>query len=191
MKDIDFASLERRMMTPFYTVCLDDFDVETFINGVPWGEYTATRKECFMASTPMSYTYGSGKGIRTYTSIPYSEEVLAIQDRVNKRFGTDYNVCFLNRYDDKGKHLGWHSDNSPEVDQKHPIGVASFGAERDLCWKLIGHKGPVPDDQKKRLAHGSFFVMPAGFQDIFQHKIAKSDHEVEIRVSLTFRRYKV
>lgn len=183
--------MAKHILKPSYMVCFEDFSVEDFKDSVPWGEYTDTRKECFMAATPMSYTYGSGKGIRTYTSIPYIPAVLAIQERLNKRFGTDYNVCFLNRYDDQGKHLGWHSDNSPEVDQTHPIGVVSFGEERDLYWRLIGEKGPVPAEQKQRLANGSVLVMPAGFQDLFQHKIPKGDHVMEIRISLTYRRYKL
>ena len=39
--------------------------------------------------------------------------------------GVAYNVCFLNRYDDQRNHLGWHADDSPEMDHDHPIAVVS------------------------------------------------------------------
>ncbi len=166
-----------------------------------------------MAATPTEYTYGAGRGIRTYTSTEYHAVVLNIQEALNKHImscastypwtpikGADtcgnkctnnyqYNVCFLNRYDNKEQHLGWHADDSPGMDHKHPIAVVSFGQPREIWWRENGHKGEIPLSQRQLLDHGSLFVMPEGFQLTHQHKIPKGDRTMAPRVSLTYRHY--
>jgi hypothetical protein len=167
---------------------------------VPWGTFTEARQECFMALTPTSYTYGSGRGIRTYESIPYLPWVEAIRQHLNSAplihdgLGLavktrQYNVCFLNRYEDAGQHLGWHADDSPGMDHKHPIAVVSFGQAREIWWRHKDQKGVIPPDQRQLLEHGSLFVMPAGMQRDHEHRIPKGDRKMEPRVSLTFRHY--
>lgn len=155
-----------------------------------WVSTGAPREEYFMSKTPISYTYGSGRGVRTYESKRFDPVVEAMMDTLNKEYKTDYNVCFLNYYKDQQKWLGWHSDDSPEMDSNHPIAVMSFGAERDIYCRPIGFKGEIPDDWKTRLGNGSLFVMPSGFQETHQHKIPKADNpKAGPRISLTFRRY--
>ncbi len=48
----------------------------------------------------------------------------------------------------------------------------------------------MPPENKQRLKSGSLFVMPAGFQDLYHHRIPRSDRECGTRISLTFRRHK-
>ena len=170
---------------------------------VPWGTFTEARQECFMALAPTSYTYGAGRGVRTYTSIPYLPWVEAIRQHLNtapmmfdgvglgekKTETRKFNVCFLNRYEDAAQHLGWHADDSPGMDHDHPIAVVSFGQTREIWWKPQKDTGPVPADQRQLLAHGSLFMMPAGMQRTHFHKIPKGDRKMEPRVSLTFRHY--
>jgi alkylated DNA repair dioxygenase AlkB len=132
----------------------------------------------------MEYTYGSGRGVRTYRSIPYLPTVEDIQRTLNSRGArcpcegdlcTDpscdwpetpltYNVCFLNRYGNAGQHLGWHADDSPGMDHEHPIAVVSFGQPREIWWREHDQKGVIPSEQRQLLASGSLFVMPPGFQ---------------------------
>ncbi len=111
-----------------------------------------------------------------------------MMDKLNREFGTNYDVCFLNRYDEQKHQLGWHADIG--VESTHPIAVISFGAEREIHWKHKDYKGPLPPEQKVRLASGSLFTMPAGFQENYLHKIPRSDRACGVRVSLTFRKYK-
>jgi len=170
---------------------------------VPWGTFTDARQECFMALTTTSYTYGSGRGVRTYESIPYLPWVETIRQHLNtapmmfdgiglgarKGETRKFNVCFLNRYEDAGQHLGWHADDSPGMDHEHPIAVVSFGQAREIWWRHKDHKGVIPPDQRQLLEHGSLFVMPAGMQRDHEHRIPKGDRKMEARVSLTFRHY--
>lgn len=153
-----------------------------------WLQVTEARLEYFMSDVPRSYTYGKGVGEREYFSSPYSPEIAAIQSQLNAG-GLNYNVCFLNRYDHQRHQLGWHADDSPMMDHDHPIAVVSFGAEREIWWKLKEEKGETPLDRRILLGHGSLFVMPAGFQRDNMHRIPKCDRACGRRISLTFRRY--
>lgn len=108
---------------------------------LPWLEVTPARKEFFMADNKLSYTYGSGNSARTYESSDYSECVKWIRDKLDLEFKSNYNVCFLNRYDQQKNALNWHSDDSPEMNPEHDICVVSFGAEREIWWKKKISKG--------------------------------------------------
>lgn len=165
-------------------------EVLTHLLGLEWLSVTEARLEYFMSDESRSYTYGKPPFDREYHSSVYTSPVLAIQDRLNKLLDAKFNVCFLNRYNTQKHQLGWHADDSPTMDRDHPIAVVSFGAEREIWWKLQTEKGVIPPEQRQKLGHGSLFVMPARFQDTYFHRIPKADHEVGVRVSLTFRRYK-
>lgn len=164
-------------------------DVFVGLLALDWLSLTEARLEYFMSDAPRSYTYGKTPFEREYNSSQYSSDVLKIQGDLNQFLSADFNVCFLNRYNTQKNQLGWHADDSPTMDRNHPIAVVSFGAEREIWWKPQGETGVVPQGQRRKLGHGSLFVMPAGFQDTHFHRIPKSDREVGVRISLTFRRY--
>jgi len=161
---------------------------DTLMNKVPWANRDAPRDECFMSLTPLEYTYGKGF-TRTYSSINMIDEVKEIMEKINLEFKTEYDICFLNFYKSEKEHLGWHADDSPEMDENHPIGVISFGAERYIWCKEKGVTGNIPDEDKYLLGDGSLFTMPAGFQKDYLHKIPKNDKPCGGRISLTFRKY--
>lgn len=155
---------------------------------VPWVNVDAPRDECFMAEESLEYTYGKGF-TRTYKSIELHPAVKSLMYKLNADFNCNYNVCFLNFYKSDKEHLGWHADDSPEMNAKHPIAVISFGAERSIWIKNKDYKGNIPDEDKFNLPNGSLFIMPAGFQANHLHKIPKNDKPCGGRISLTFRNY--
>lgn len=169
----------------------DHGDIFKCLMGLDWLQATETRKEYFMSDISREYAYGSGDGIRTYKSKEYHPVVKNIQRYLNDIIpNCNFNVCFLNRYENERNHLGWHSDNSPELDQTNPIAVVSLGCDREIWWKPIGEKGEIPQKQRQLLEHGSLFIMWAGFQDLFVHKIPKNSSPCGCRISLTFRKWK-
>lgn len=179
-------------MKPYYTRSgFPDITLDEILNNTPWIQVTDARLECFMSSTTATYTYGEGRGVRTYRPVPYSAFALNIQHQLNSMLQQTfkYNVCFLNRYDNAAMQLGWHSDDSPGMDHEHPITVVSFGQPREIWWREKGQKGVIPADQRQLLEHGSIFVMPAGMQRTHQHRIPRGDKPMGIRVSLTYRHY--
>ena len=154
---------------------------------VPFEVRTEARSECFMADGSRLYTYGAGRNARTYAASPFHPEVKRVMHALNAQ-GTAYNVCVLNRYENERQALGWHSDDSPEQDQEHPIAVMSFGAVREIWTRPIGAKGIVPDADRFTLWPGSLFVMPGGYQQTHQHRIPKPFSPCGLRISLTFRK---
>jgi len=178
-------------VNPLYTPNYLDCDLfQTLFEEVNWLERTPVRKEAFMSLSPLSYTYGSGRGAREYNSTEFHTLVLSIMNKINYDRGTSYDICFLNLYADETNHLGWHADDSPEMDPNHPISVVSFGEVRPIWWRENSHKGEIPAKNRQALEPGSLFVMPPGFQQKYQHKIPKGSRKgMSPRISLTFRRY--
>jgi alkylated DNA repair dioxygenase AlkB len=188
-------------MKPIYLTrsVFGDVSLDEGLSSTPRIQVTDARLECFMSATTDTYTYGEGRGVRTYTPVPYSALVARIQETLNthishvfnehSRKSGLYNVCFLNRYDNAAMQLGWHSDDSPGMDHDHPIAVVSFGQPREIWWREKGQTGVIPADQRQLLEHGSVFVMPAGMQRTHQHRIPKGDKPMGTRVSLTYRHY--
>ena len=167
----------------------ENYPLSTVFSETEWDVRAGNRLESFQAlDTSLTYSYGSGKSVRTYTASPMHEVVRSYLNELNAKFGTAYNVCVLNYYADQKNSLGWHADDSPEQDPNHPICVLSFGAERYIFVKENGSKGVVPPEDRYFLKHGSCFIMPPGFQETHQHKIPRHDRECEPRMSMTFRK---
>ncbi len=175
-----------------------------------WINVGAPRDECFMAAPkfvpieitdnssflgnlqtnewPLKYSYRPGK---FYESLKMSFAVENIMRYLNNVTNCEYDICFLNRYEDETKHLGWHADDSPEMDQSHPIASVSFGAEREIWIKEQDFKGAIPEENKYLLLDGSCFIMPPGFQQKYYHKIPKVGNKCDPRISLTFRKFNI
>lgn len=174
------------MSKPRYVECFSALDLTAFLD-LGWERFTPTRQEQFWSDEELSYTYGSGRGVRTYTSLPMPPVIREIMAELNRE-GKQYNVCLGNRYDDERQHLGWHADDFKGQDPNHPIAVVTFGAVREIWWRLKGFRGLVPPEQRQALASGSLFEMPAGFQETHEHKIPKHSQPCDTRISLTYRR---
>lgn len=154
-----------------------------FWDNLPWEQRDAPRLECFFSDRGEPYTYGEGRGMRTY--IPHPEwDVMAknVQQLAEAQFGVAFEACFINGYEDHRQHLGWHADDSDRIDHSKPILVYSFGAEREI-WVMDSEK----DVSKFLLGNGSVFVMPAGMQQTHLHRIPKHSAACGPRISLTFR----
>lgn len=135
------------------------------------------RLETWMNDLDLPYTYGSGNGVRTYQNAGWDKFTESIRQRLNQLYDTDYNCCFINYYRDEKDHLGWHADDSPEMDNNHPIAVISFGAVREI-W--IRHNGATGNDRVSfKLGHGSLFIMDTGMQQDFQHRILSTVNHVD------------
>lgn len=148
----------------------------------------APRYESWMNDYALPYTYGSGDHARTYEAVAWHPLADEIRGILNETDHTSYDCCFINGYAHQHQHLGWHADDSPEMDHEHPIAVVSFGAPREIWFRAKREVYAVVPDATMLLASGSLLVMHAGMQRDWQHRIPKADREVTRRISLTFRR---
>lgn len=144
------------------------------------------RSEYYINDIPVPYTYGKGRGVREYLPQPTHPVIEEIKSNLKELTGFTFEVCFLNRYHNQSDHLGWHADDSPEMDDNRPIAVISFGVEREIWYCPQSNTNEV---EKQKLASGSLFLMPPGMQDTHFHRIPKASFMCGERISLTFRGY--
>lgn len=154
----------------------------------------APRSEYYCNDYGDAYTYGRGAGRRTYEPRPMHEQIWIARRLLEQFCDCKFDTVFLNRYLDQRDHLGWHSDDSPEMDDARPVVSVSLGIEREIWIRPRPTGAPTlatTGDRtvRRTLAHGSAFIMPPGFQDLYQHKIPKASFMCGERISLTFRGY--
>lgn len=171
---------------------------------LPWEHRGGPRRECWLNPYGEPYTYGSGEHARTYQAhllnreTMWSYTILRIMQALNHAHGASFDCCFVNGYEHNRQHLGWHSDDSPEMDMGHPIAVVSLGAAREIWFRKRRDAGwgynPFDENdstfatEKLLLRHGSALIMHAGMQRYWQHRIPKSAAACGPHISLTYRR---
>ena len=154
-------------------------------NELDWVQMGSTpRREYWSNKYDLPYTYGSGEFARTYLAQPWDDFIKATMEQINKELSIEMDCCFVNGYEHQRQHLGWHADDSPEMNPAQPVVIISLGAEREIWFR---RKDDHKNIHKVVLTHGSMFVMPAGMQQTHDHRIPKAGHVVGPRVSLTYR----
>lgn len=169
----------------------------TLSNELDWERRDAPRQEYYSNDFPKPYIYGRGKGQREYLPKPWHPVMMRIREALEALTGAKFEVCFLNRYLNQSMHLGWHADDSPEMDDARPIGVVSLGVEREIWFRPSSNRTERTDPsdrvvapiEKLLLGNGSLCLMAAGMQDEWQHRIPKASFQCGERISLTFRGY--
>lgn len=145
----------------------------------------APRCEYYCNDVDEPYVYGRGAGRRTYLPRPYIPEILSIRKALEEYAGCPFEVCFLNMYLNQRDHLGWHADDSPEMDPDRPIVSVSLGVEREIWFKRKDEEMI----ERVTLGHGSACIMAPGMQREYLHRIPKASFICGERISLTFRGY--
>lgn len=143
------------------------------------------RLEYYCNDFNLPYTYGSGRGVREYQPQPYTDTIAEIRAKVEEMAACSFETCFLNRYLNQKDHLGWHADDSPEMDDERPIAIVTFGVTREIWFRENGSE----TIEKLPLESGSVCLMLPGMQDTHQHRIPKAGFLCGERISLTFRGY--
>jgi alkylated DNA repair dioxygenase AlkB len=197
---------------PFFVE--DVFETYRALMGLAWERRgDAPRFEYYCNDTLVPYVYGRGKGRREYFPKPYVPEVLKIRKKLEDRTGVKLDVCFLNFYQNQSDHLGWHADDSPEMDPERPIVTVSVGVSREIWFRpIVSMECPSCSGEKMLhgsrcisrmeerkvygtvtkvlLEPGSACIMAPGMQGKWEHRIPKADRKCGERISLTFRGYK-
>lgn len=145
----------------------------------------APRFELWMNDFGRDYTYGRGTGERTYKGQDWFPLAADLRKKALDVTRHDLNCCFVNGYENERQHLGWHADDSLEMDPERPIVVVSFGAEREIWFRPIGQTGERT--HAVSLPDGSALIMPAGMQQVWHHRIPKHPAPCGPRISFTYR----
>lgn len=115
-------------------------DFEQHLLELPWETRRTARHEYFVFHPGkikmIEYSYGNRNlGEEKYVVKEASGPIIDLMENLNSFLNTDFNACFLNKYDDERQHLGWHADDFAGMRQDQPIAVVSFGAEREIWVK--------------------------------------------------------
>jgi len=165
-----------------------DHYYEALLNSIEWrndeaiifGKRMITkRKVAWYAEQPFEYSYSN----ITKTALPFTKELLALKELVEKETGETYNSCLLNLYHDGSEGMSWHSDGEKDLKKNGAIASLSFGAERRFGFK---HK-QTKETVYKVLEHGSLLVMKDETQTHWLHRLPPTKKIHRPRVNLTFR----
>lgn len=137
------------------------------------------RKVAWYGDQNFGYTYSK----TTKFALPWTAELLALKQLVERTSGLSYNSCLLNLYHSGEEGMGWHSDDERSLTRDSSIASVSLGAERkfELRHKVSAEKVAV------FLENGSLLVMKGATQRNWLHAMPKAARIRTARVNLTFR----
>jgi alkylated DNA repair dioxygenase AlkB len=134
--------------------------------------------------------YGDSGKNYSYSGIsmepePWTKDLLAIKERVDKVAGIQFNSVLLSLYRGGQDSLSWHQDDEPELGEDPVIASVSFGDTRSFQFKHKARKDlkTVSID----LTHGSLLIMKGPTQRFWVHQVPKTARQVGPRINLTFR----
>jgi len=145
---------------------------------VIWDERMASRKT---ASFGVPYNYSQ---IR-YPSAPFPQILDALGQQLHNFLGPRFNNCLLNLYSDGSGSMGFHSDDTSNLEPGSGVAIVSVGAERRITFR--SKVGPTADLHRK-LSNGSLLYMDGVVQRNWLHAI-EQEEEVGPRISLTWRAF--
>ncbi|WKE64894.1 alpha-ketoglutarate-dependent dioxygenase AlkB [Gallaecimonas kandeliae] len=135
------------------------------------------RRQSWVGDPEAHYTYSS----QAFSPGPWHPLLKDLAVQLSGFFGQPFNSVLANHYRDGQDHMGWHSDDEPELGPV--IAMLSLGAERELAFRPRGG-GP---SFKVSLPSGSLLLMGPGLQQQWQHGLPSRAKVADGRISLTFR----
>lgn len=129
-----------------------------------------------------------GDGDYSYSGLtlqaqPWTEKMQSLREVIQETSGFEFAIAIGNQYRNGSDHIGWHSDDSPEMGERPAIASLSLGATRKF---QLRHK-VTKEVYTFELTHGSLFVMHPGCQEEWHHRICKTSSDVGVRINWTFR----
>ncbi|WP_299104825.1 alpha-ketoglutarate-dependent dioxygenase AlkB [uncultured Tenacibaculum sp.] len=137
------------------------------------------RKVAWYAEEAFEYSYSN----TTKVALPFTKELLALKELVEKETNETYNSCLLNLYHDGSEGMAWHSDGEKDLKKNGAIASLTFGAERKFGFKHKQTKEVV----SLILQHGSLLVMKDETQTHWLHRLPPTKKVHRPRINLTFR----
>jgi len=137
------------------------------------------RRQIWMGEPHCSYRYS---GV-TFMPTPWSEPLAQLRELLKQQTGIDVNAVLLNWYQHGEHHMGWHSDDEPELGRNPAVLSLSLGQTRRFDLK---HR-TLPLQCSLELADGDLLVMAGACQHHWLHRVPKQSKAQEGRFNLTFR----
>lgn len=140
--------------------------------------------------TPRLQAWFSGHDYRysgvTLPASPLPDMVQHIIQQLHQTTGYLFNSVLVNLYRDGQDHMGWHSDDEPELVSPPVVASLSLGAERDFLLKPR-RAGSAAHQYKLPLGDGDLLLMGPHMQQHWLHSLPKRARVSTPRLNLTFR----
>jgi alkylated DNA repair dioxygenase AlkB len=138
------------------------------------------RLSCWMGDPGVAYRYSGA----LFEPTPWHAALRDLLPPLEAACGAPFNSVLINRYRNGGDHMGWHSDDEPELGPAPVIASLSLGEARRF---LLRMKADHATKLEIRLRHGDLLVMRGDCQRVAQHALPKMAGAAGERINLTFR----
>lgn len=163
------------------------------LQSAPWEQRTQKMYDKTVLTPRLTAWYGDAKSYEpadnnTSNTNPWTPELYALKERIEKEFGYQFNGVLLNLYRDNNDSVAWHRDKERRYGIRPVIASISLGQTRNFDFRKKDHhqsKYSLP------LPHGSLLIMKGDLQEHWEHRIAKSAVPMKERINLTFRLLKI
>ena len=146
-------------------------------------------QNAFISDTAASYEWSASKGpvVNRAINLASFPVIKSIMDKINCDNGCKMNSVLVSQYKDGDVSASLHDDNEDSLDPTQPICVLSLGAERKVEFVFKGQESFRSNVLTLKPVNTSMYVMKAGCQDYFKHRVRKDRKVKEQRISLSFR----
>ncbi len=138
------------------------------------------RLSCWVGDPDAVYTYSRTRFEPRSWTPPLAELRRGLQELCAQPF----NSVLCNLYRDGRDHMGWHSDDEPELGPAPVIASLSFGATRRF---RLRHRRDKALGLELALTSGSLLLMAGATQRNYRHDLPRALRVHEPRINLTFR----
>lgn len=197
----DLPGTHLRLWEQFFDKAGSDHHFRLLKESTPWRQRTRKMYDKWVLDPRLTAWYGGPNGLE------WTPALLDIKARVEQESGIAFNRVLLNFYRDGNDSVAWHSDTLPADGKHHSIASVTFGETRVFKVRpkpavtaratvnAAGNQQSKPAENPGRnntqwdipLTHGSFLLMDASMQDLYEHHIPKTAKPIGPRINLTFR----
>ncbi|MEO1392547.1 MAG: alpha-ketoglutarate-dependent dioxygenase AlkB [Cyanobacteria bacterium J06634_5] len=151
---------------------------DTLRQTIPWEGSMAARRT---ASFGVPYNYAQ----MTYPAVPMHTALVPVVEHLHQALGVRFNNCLLNFYETGRSKMGFHADDTSDLQPGTGVAIVSLGHPRKITYRS---KADKTQQHSVTLPPGSLLYMTSALQDHWVHAI-KRQKDVGPRISLTWRAF--
>lgn len=161
---------------------------DKLLHNTSWEQHTQKMYDKTVLTPRLTAWYGDPKYNKSQEekkpTNPWTPELLALKEKIEKEFGYQFNGVLLNLYRDHNDSVAWHRDKENHYGKQPVIASVSLGQTRNFDFRKKDHHS---SRYSLPLPNGSLLVMKGDLQEHWEHRIAKSVTPMKERINLTFR----
>jgi len=155
-----------------------DVVMKALVAEVDWEKSMSAR---YTASYGVPYNYAQ----MVYPAAPLHPRLVPINDALHQTLGVRFNNCLLNFYLNERSKMGFHSDETKDLQPNTGVAIVSLGEARAIHFR----RRDFPQVRCTfQLEPGSLLWMGIAVQHEWAHAIKKRPHAGQ-RISLTWRAF--